>query len=52
MALNTINPTETSAWKKLQAHYNEIQQASMTAMFQADAERTEKFHLKWNDFFG
>ncbi|QKJ61823.1 glucose-6-phosphate isomerase [Flavobacterium sp. M31R6] len=50
MALNTINPTETSAWKKLQAHYNEIQKASMTAMFQADAERTEKFHLKWNDF--
>ncbi|HKO78298.1 MAG TPA: glucose-6-phosphate isomerase [Flavobacterium sp.] len=50
MALNTINPTETSAWKKLQAHYNEIQQASMTAMFQADSSRTEKFHLKWNDF--
>ncbi|PVX46050.1 glucose-6-phosphate isomerase [Flavobacterium sp. 103] len=50
MALNTINPTETSAWKKLQAHYNEMQKASMTAMFQADAERTEKFHLKWNDF--
>ncbi|MDR6844895.1 glucose-6-phosphate isomerase [Flavobacterium granuli] len=50
MALNTINPTETSAWKKLQAHYNEIQKASMTAMFQADSSRTEKFHLKWNDF--
>ena len=50
MALNTINPTETFAWKKLQAHYNEIQKASMTAMFQADAQRTEKFHLKWNDF--
>ncbi|HEU4788302.1 MAG TPA: glucose-6-phosphate isomerase [Flavobacterium sp.] len=50
MALNTINPTETSAWKKLQAHYNETQKASMTAMFQADSSRTEKFHLKWNDF--
>jgi glucose-6-phosphate isomerase len=50
MALNTINPTETSAWQKLQAHYNEIQKASMTAMFQADSSRTEKFHLKWNDF--
>ncbi|REG99131.1 glucose-6-phosphate isomerase [Flavobacterium aquicola] len=50
MALNTINPTETSAWKKLQAHYTEIQKASMTAMFQADSSRTEKFHLKWNDF--
>ncbi|WP_348823922.1 glucose-6-phosphate isomerase [Flavobacterium aestuarii] len=50
MALNTINPTETSAWKKLQAHYTEIQNASMAAMFQADPSRTEKFHLKWNDF--
>ena len=50
MALNTINPTETSAWKKLQAHYTEIQKASMAAMFQADSSRAEKFHLKWNDF--
>jgi glucose-6-phosphate isomerase len=50
MALNTINPTETTAWKKLQAHYTEMQKASMTAMFQADTSRTEKFHLKWNDF--
>ncbi|WP_281238520.1 glucose-6-phosphate isomerase [Flavobacterium praedii] len=50
MALNTINPTETSAWKKLQAHYTEMQKASMAAMFQADPSRTEKFHLKWNDF--
>jgi len=50
MALNTINPTETSAWKKLQAHYTEMQKVSMTAMFQADDSRTEKFNLKWNDF--
>lgn len=50
MALHTINPTETAAWKKLQAHYTTIQNASMTAMFEADASRTEKFHLKWNDF--
>jgi glucose-6-phosphate isomerase len=50
MALNTINPTNTSAWKKLQAHYTELQNASMAAMFKADTSRTEKFHLKWNDF--
>jgi glucose-6-phosphate isomerase len=50
MALNTINPTETAAWQKLQAHYTQLQKASMTAMFEADAERTQKFHLKWNDF--
>lgn len=50
MALNTINPTETTAWKKLQLHYSQMQKVSMTAMFQADTSRTEKFHLKWNDF--
>jgi glucose-6-phosphate isomerase len=50
MALNTINPTETAAWKKLQSHYTEMKIASMTAMFKADADRTEKFNLQWNDF--
>jgi glucose-6-phosphate isomerase len=50
MALNTINPTETVAWKKLQQHYSEMQKASMKEMFQADDSRTEKFNLKWNDF--
>ncbi|MFV8341415.1 glucose-6-phosphate isomerase [Flavobacterium sp. XS2P39] len=50
MALNTINPTGTVAWKKLQLHYNEMQKASMQEMFQSDDSRTEKFNLKWNDF--
>ncbi len=50
MALDTINPTETPAWKKLQAHYSEMQKASMKALFQADTSRAEKFSLKWNDF--
>ena len=50
MALQTINPTETKAWKKLQSHYTQIQKASMAAMFEADSSRAKKFHLKWNDF--
>lgn len=50
MALNTINPTETVAWNKLQLHYKELQKASMHEMFQSDPLRTEKFSLKWNDF--
>ncbi len=50
MALNTINPTETVAWNKLELHYKEMQKASMQEMFQSDASRTEKFNLKWNDF--
>ncbi|SDW19063.1 glucose-6-phosphate isomerase [Flavobacterium degerlachei] len=50
MALNTTNPTETPSWKKLQKHFDEMQNASMLEMFQTDAARTEKFNLKWNDF--
>ena len=50
MALDTINPTKTSAWKKLDAHFNEMQKASMQELFQLDGDRTNKFHLKWNDF--
>lgn len=50
MALNTINPTETAAWKKLQSHYDAMQNVTMQEMFQADASRTDKFNLQWNDF--
>lgn len=50
MALNTINPTETAAWKKLQSHYDAMQNVTMQEMFQADASRTNKFNLQWNDF--
>lgn len=50
MALNTINPTETFAWKKLELHYTEMQKASMQELFQLDASRTDKFNLKWNEF--
>ena len=50
MALGTINPTQTVAWKKLNAHFNEMQKASMQELFQSDNERTDKFHLKWNNF--
>jgi len=50
MALNTTNPTETSAWKKLEKHYSEMQKASIHELFQLDESRTKKFNLKWNDF--
>ena len=50
MALDTTNPTKTTAWKKLDAHFSEMQKASMQELFQLDGDRTNKFHLKWNDF--
>ncbi|TDE03946.1 glucose-6-phosphate isomerase [Flavobacterium sandaracinum] len=50
MALNTKNPTETNAWKKLELHYSEMQKASMQELFQLDSSRANTFNLQWNDF--
>ncbi len=50
MALQNTNPTTTLAWQKLQKHFNEMQNASMSAMFNDDNTRTSQFHLQWNDF--
>ncbi|MBA5629144.1 glucose-6-phosphate isomerase [Moheibacter lacus] len=48
MSLEKINPTQTSAWRKLEKHYSEIHHHSLLQMFQ-DENRFEKFHLKFND---
>jgi glucose-6-phosphate isomerase len=50
MALHNTNPTTTVAWQKLQNHFQEMQNASMSAMFNADKTRTSQFHIQWNDF--
>lgn len=50
MALQNTNPTNTIAWQKLQKHFQEMQNASMSSMFKNDSTRTAQFHLKWNDF--
>lgn len=50
MALNTINPTNTASWSKLQQHFDDMHKVTMQDMFQEDVSRTAKFNLKWNDF--
>ncbi|AXG73980.1 glucose-6-phosphate isomerase [Flavobacterium arcticum] len=50
MALENTNPSGTAAWQELRAHFADMQQASMQDMFTADGSRSEKFHIKWNDF--
>ncbi len=50
MALQNTNPTNTNAWSELQNHFETMQNVSMKKMFQDDASRASKFHLKWNDF--
>ncbi len=51
MALPTINPTTTSAWKKLQDHYSKINTVHMKDWFAKDKERANKFTIKWDDFY-
>ena len=50
MALQNTNPTDTNAWSELQNHFETMQNVSMKKMFQDDASRASKIHLKWNDF--
>lgn len=50
MALENTNPSGTAAWQELREHFAEMQYASMQDMFAADSSRSEKFHVKWNNF--
>lgn len=50
MALQNINPTQTAAWQKLNAHFEQISQQEIKSLFAADAARAQKFHIQWNDF--
>ncbi|RIV70785.1 glucose-6-phosphate isomerase [Flagellimonas aequoris] len=50
MALPTINPTTTEAWKKLQEHYQETKDKHLRELFATDTDRGGKFSLAWNDF--
>ncbi len=47
--LSNINPIHTSAWEKLQDHFNVASQFQMKEMFANDPERFEKFSLHFND---
>lgn len=51
MALPSINPTATKAWKKLQAHFETINEVQMKDLFAQDPERANKFTIKWDDFY-
>jgi glucose-6-phosphate isomerase len=50
MALQYTNPSTTLAWQKLNKHFQEMKNVSMKKMFQEDTNRTNKFHIQWNDF--
>jgi len=50
MALSAINPTQTAAWKKLQAHFEIVKNVQMQDLFANEPARAEHMHLQWNDF--
>jgi glucose-6-phosphate isomerase len=47
--LPTINPTETSSWNRLTAHFMNMQASHMRELFQEDPKRFEKFSLHFED---
>jgi glucose-6-phosphate isomerase len=47
--LPKINPTTTSVWKELQAHYAEMRHVRMRDLFKADPERFSNFSLNVKD---
>ncbi|MDC6365339.1 MULTISPECIES: glucose-6-phosphate isomerase [Flavobacteriaceae] len=50
MALPTINPTETQAWKNLQEHYQLNKDEHLKDLFASNPKRGEQFSILWNDF--
>ncbi len=51
MALPTINPTTTRAWKLLENHFETIKSTHMKDMFAKDNNRANSFSIKWEDFY-
>ncbi|NOH99073.1 glucose-6-phosphate isomerase [Vibrio sp. 99-70-13A1] len=45
--LKNINPTQTSAWKDLTAHFESAQDMGLKDLFAQDAQRFEKFSTKF-----
>ncbi len=47
--LPVVNPAETQAWRKLTAHFLEMQAFSVRDAFASDPNRFDKFHLLFED---
>ncbi|WP_044400655.1 glucose-6-phosphate isomerase [Lacinutrix sp. Hel_I_90] len=51
MALPTVNPTTTKAWKALQNHFESVKDVKMKALFAGDKNRANAFTIQWEDFY-
>lgn len=50
MALNSINPSETKAWKKLEAHFKTQKEVTLQDSFNNEASRFKNMSIHWEDF--
>lgn len=50
MALPTINPSTTEAWKNLQRHYQKTKDVHLRELFSKEEGRGKKLSILWNDF--
>lgn len=51
MALQSINPTTTPSWKKIQAHFKTIKTTHLKELFKANPDRAKELTIKWDDFY-
>ncbi|MEL0643686.1 glucose-6-phosphate isomerase [Olleya sp. Ti.3.14] len=51
MALPSINPTTTKAWKKLQAHFENVKGLEMKDLFAQNNDRANHMAINWEDFY-
>ncbi|WP_046758873.1 glucose-6-phosphate isomerase [Kordia jejudonensis] len=49
--LTNINPTETEVWNQLQEHFHATKSFALKEYFNEDAERANRFTIKWKDFY-
>lgn len=47
--MKNINPTQTKAWKALQAHFDANKSRTLKDLFAADSQRFDKFSLQFKD---
>lgn len=51
MGLATINPTKTTAWKKLEQHIEAIKDQEMKTWFSQNPDRAAQFSIQWKNFY-
>ena len=51
MSKDSINPTKTSSWKKLQNHFNDIKEIPINNFFASDHNRAKKLSISIKNLF-